>query len=87
MLATTTEATTTDSDETNMGLKVVSGDLSLIVSQGTYEAVDEDRDNQGASISYKMPNGMTVAAYTFKSEDTLDAVKSYQEVVLKLHTQ
>ena len=34
---------------------------------------DEDRDNQGASISYKMPNGMTVAAYTFKSEDALDA--------------
>ena len=69
----TTEATTKDTDETNMGLKVVSGDLSLIVSQGTYEAVDEDRDNQGASISYKMPNGMTLAAYTFKSEDALDA--------------
>ena len=31
----TTEATTKDTDETNMGLKVVSGDLSLIVSQGT----------------------------------------------------
>ena len=45
----------------------------MIVSQGTYEAVDEDRDNQGASISYKMPNGMTIAAYTFKSEDALDA--------------
>jgi len=68
----TQEATTKDTDQTNMGLKVVSGDLSLIVSQGTYEAVDEDRDNQGASISYKMPNGMTVAAYTFKSEDALD---------------
>jgi len=68
----TTEATTKDTDQTNMGLKVVSGDLSLIVSQGTHEAVDEDRDNQGASISYKMPNGMTIAAYTFKSEDALD---------------
>jgi len=71
--ANTTEATTTDLDETNMGLKVVSGDLSMIISQGTHEAADEDRDNQGASISYKMPNGMTVAAYTFKSEDALDA--------------
>ena len=30
----TTEATTKDTDQTNMGLKVVSGDLSLIVSQG-----------------------------------------------------
>jgi len=67
------EATTKDTDETNMGLKIVSGDLSLIVSQGTYEGVDEDRDNQGASISYNMGNGMTLAAYTFKSEDALDA--------------
>ena len=39
MLLQTTEATTKDTDETNMGLKIVSGDLSLIVSQGTYEAV------------------------------------------------
>jgi len=69
----TTEATTKDTDQSNMGLKIVSGDISLIVSQGSYEAVDEDRDNQGASISYKMPNGMTIAAYTFKSEDALDA--------------
>ena len=62
----TTEAPTKDTDQTNMGLNVVSGDLSLIVSQGSTEAVDEDIDNEGASISYKMPNGMTVAAYTFK---------------------
>jgi len=75
--ANTTEATTTDLDETNMGLKVVSGDLSLIVSQGTHEANDEDRDNQGASISYNMGNGMTLAAYTFKSEDSLDAGEEY----------
>jgi len=68
----TTEAAGQDKDQTNMGLKVVSGDLSMIISQGSYEEADEDRDNQGASISYKMPNGMTAAAYTFKSEDALD---------------
>ena len=71
--ANTTEATTTDLDQTNMGLKVVSGDLSLIVSQGTTEGVDEDIDNQGASVAYAMPNGMNISAYTFKSEDALDA--------------
>ena len=69
----TTEATTKDTDQTNMGLKVVSGDLSLIVSQGTTEGVDEDIDNQGASVAYAMPNGMNISAYTFKSEDALDA--------------
>ena len=68
----TTEAAGQDIDQSNMGLKIVSGDLSMIVSQGSYEEADEDRDNQGASISYKLPNGMTAAAYTFKSEDALD---------------
>jgi len=69
----TTEATGQDVDETNMGLKIVSGDLSMIVSQGSYEKTDEDRDNQGASIAYNMGNGMVASAYTFKSEDALDA--------------
>ena len=58
----TTENATQDMDDTNMGLKVSQGDLSLIISQGQYEANDEDIESQGAAISYKMPNGMTVGA-------------------------
>ena len=38
----TTENATQDQDDTNMGVKVVSGDISLIISQGQYEADDED---------------------------------------------
>ena len=49
----------------------------MILSQGGYEASDEDIENAGASISYAMPNGMTVGAYTFKSEDDLDAGEEY----------
>jgi hypothetical protein len=75
--ATSTEAATKDTDESNMGMKIVTGDISMIISSGKYEAVDEDRDNAGASISYKMPNGMTVGAYTFKSEDDLDVGEEY----------
>jgi hypothetical protein len=71
------ENSTQDVDMENMGMKIVSGDISLIISQGGYEANDEDRDNAGASISYKMPNGMTVGAYTFKSEDDLDAGEEF----------
>ena len=71
------ENATQDIDHENMGLKVVSGDISLIISQGGYEASDEDRENQGGSISYKMPNGMTIGAFTFKSEDDLDAGEEY----------
>ena len=36
--AATTENTTQDKDSDNMGIKVVSGDISLIVSQGVTEA-------------------------------------------------
>ncbi len=75
--ASTTENTTQDQDSENMGLKVVSGDVSFIVSQSGYEANDEDRKNMGASISYALPNGMKLGAYTFKGEDDLDAGEEY----------
>jgi hypothetical protein len=75
--ASSTEDSTQDIDEETMGMKVVSGDLSFIISQGGYEADDEDRDNAGASVSYNMPNGMVIGAYTFKSEDDLDIGEEY----------
>ncbi len=74
-----TENSTQDIDSDNMGLKVVSGDVSLIVSQGTTESNGEDVHNQGASISYKMPNGMVLGAYTFKSEDDIDTTEEYSK--------
>ena len=73
----TTENATQDQDDTNMGVKIVSGDISLIISQGQYEANDEDIESQGAAISYKMPNGMTIGAFSFKSEDDLDVGEEY----------
>jgi outer membrane protein OmpU len=75
--AATTENTTQDIDSEQMGIKVVSGDVSFILSQSGYEANDEDRKNMGASISYALPNGMKLGAYTFKGEDDLDAGEEY----------
>jgi hypothetical protein len=75
--ASSTEAATKDTDASNMGVKIVAGDISMILSSGKFEGVDEDIDNSGASISYKMPNGMTIGAYTFKSEDDLDIGEEY----------
>jgi hypothetical protein len=75
--ALTDENATQDVDLENMGLKVVSGDISLVLSQGGSESNDEDVENQGGSISYKMPNGMTIGAFTFKSEDDLDVGEEY----------
>ena len=73
----TTEAATKDTDSQNMGVKIVSGNISMILSSGSEEGVDEDITTQGASVSYKMDNGMTLAAYTLKSEDDLDAGEEY----------
>ena len=73
----TTENSTQDKDSENMGVKIVSGDVSMIISQGGYEYSSNDIHNMGGSISYKMPNGMTVGAYTFTSEDDLDANEEY----------
>ena len=75
--AITEDNATEDKEQTNMGMKVVSGDISLILSQGSFEMSDEDRDDQGAALSYKLPNGMTLGAFTFKSEDDDDAGEEY----------
>ena len=75
--AATTENTTQDIDSENMGIKVVSGDISFIVSQSGYEASDEDRQAMGASVSYALPNGMKVGAYTVKGDDDLDVNEEY----------
>ena len=70
--ASSTEGTAVDTDESNLGLKIVSGDISMILATGKYEGSDEDRDNTGVGVSFAMPNGMTLGAYTFKSTDDLD---------------
>jgi len=80
----TVENSTQDKDSSSMGVKIVSGDISMIISQGDYEADDEDISNMGASVSYKMSDTMTVAAYTFDSEDDLDAGEEYSRSGVEL---
>jgi len=75
----TTEATTTDTDSQILGVKVDSGNLSLIASQTSYEAVDEDISTTGIGVSYKLSNGVVLGAYTLKSEDDLDAGEEYSK--------
>ena len=67
-----TEAAT-NVKSSNMGAKIVNGNLSFILSEGSYEAADEDRTNRGVAVSYNMGDGMTVGAYSFSSTDALDA--------------
>jgi len=73
----TTDNATQDIDSSTMGLKIVSGDISMLISQGKYEASGDDRDNMGASVSYKLNDAMTVGAYTFDSENDLVTGEEY----------
>ncbi|MDC1134426.1 porin [Alphaproteobacteria bacterium] len=76
--ATITEDNATlDKDSQNVYAKVVSGNLSFVLSQNSTEASDEDINATGARVSYKMANCMVVGAYTVKSEDDLDAGEEY----------
>ena len=75
----TTDNSTKDIDSQNIGVRIDSGNISVILAQGTYEANDEDREANGASISYKVGNGMTIGAYTMESDDALDAGEEYSK--------
>ena len=80
----TTENATKDKDYQNLGVKIVSGNISLIASQSSYEADDEDINSTGAAVSYKMANGMVLVAHTMKSEDDLDAGEEYTKSGVEL---
>ena len=80
----TTEATTTDTDAQNLGVKIVSGNLTFIAAQSHLETADDDIESTGAGISYKMANGMVLGAYTMKSEDDLEAGEEYTKSGVEL---
>ena len=58
--------------------------LSFVVSQSSTEASDEDIQATAAGVSYKMANGMTIGAYSFKSEDDLDTAEEYTSTGVEL---
>jgi outer membrane protein OmpU len=80
----TTEAATTDTDAQNLGVKIVSGNLSFIASQSHLETADDDIESTGAAISYTMANGMVLVAHTMKSEDDLEAGEEYTKSGVEL---
>jgi hypothetical protein len=75
--ATTEVSGATDKDSQNLGIKIVNGNLSFILSSATEEAADENQEMTGAALSYKMGNGMIIGAYTTDGDDSLDAGEEY----------
>ena len=69
----TTEAATTDTDSQVLGVKVTSGNISAVVSQATYEAASSvDEESNGASVQFKVSDGMTFTVHTAKTESEND---------------
>jgi len=65
----TTEAASQDTDSQQMGIKVVSGNITAAVSQSTYEASSTDEESTGAAISIKVSDAMTLGIHTTEAED------------------
>ena len=82
--STDTASGTPSIDSQNIGVKIVSGPVSVILAQSTYQASDENQEANGASISYDMGNGMIIGAYTMESDDSLDAGEEYTKSGVEL---
>jgi len=62
-----------DQDTQNMGVKIASGNVALVLSNSTYEDADQDESTNGVAASYKMNDSATLVGYTTKLEDDLAA--------------
>ena len=61
---------TVDVESSNIGVKVVTGDITLIAAQATYEATNADEEANGVGVKFKVNDGMSIGAYTVKVEDS-----------------
>ena len=73
----TREIAVKNSSSQALAVRIVSGNISALLSRSNTEAVDEDISNTGLGVRYDMGTGLTLAAYTHKSEDDLDLGEEY----------
>jgi len=73
----TTENSTQDIDSQVIGIKVVAGNISAIVSQAEYEASSQDEQSTGAAVSFKVSDALKVGVFTVETED--DNTSSLEE--------
>ena len=69
----TTENSTQDIDSQQIGLKVATGGLSIILAQSEYEASGDDEQATGAAIKFQVNDAMSLVAYTSEVEDDLSS--------------
>ncbi|MDA9148275.1 porin [Alphaproteobacteria bacterium] len=59
-----------DEDTQVIGVKVASGNITAAVSQSTHEAAGSDEESNGAAVSFKVSDAMTLTGYTTETEDS-----------------
>ena len=59
-----------DTDTQVIGVKVASGNITAGVSQSTHEAAGSDEESNGAAVSFKVSDAMTLTGYTTETEDS-----------------
>jgi outer membrane protein OmpU len=60
---------TVDTESSNIGVSITSGNITAKVAQATYEATNKDEEANGVGVSFKVSDAMTIGAYTIKVED------------------
>jgi len=72
-VTSTTENSTQDIDSQVVGVNVASGNISATVSQATYEASGSDEESNGAAVSFKVSDALSLVAYTAETDDSSDS--------------
>ena len=65
----TTENSTQDIDSQVLGVKVVQGNISAIVSQSEYEASSQDEQSTAAAVSFTVSDALKIGVFTAETED------------------
>ena len=71
----TTEAASQDEDSQVIGIKIGSGNITAAISQSTLEESGVNEESNGASVQFKVSDGMTVTAHTFETKDSGNSEK------------
>jgi outer membrane protein OmpU len=60
---------TVDTESSNIGVSVTSGNITAKIAQATYEATNKDEEANGVGVKFKVSDDMSIGAYTVKVED------------------
>jgi outer membrane protein OmpU len=61
---------TVDTESSNVGVSVTSGNITAKIAQSTYEATNKDEEANGVGVKIAISDGLSLGAYTIKVEDS-----------------